>query len=94
MRHASMVAHDPLIVRPEPGPRPDGAVVVPGCGSYHRAMHVRDLSALERVQAQPFDGYSVRPRWALSPEPDRVVACVALLGTMIVSGILLGRPRT
>ncbi|GAA2752692.1 hypothetical protein [Amnibacterium kyonggiense] len=57
-------------------------------------MPVRDLSTLERVQAQPFAGYAVRPRWTLSPDPDRVLACVALLGTMIVSGILLGRPRS
>lgn len=88
-----MVPQRSLIAYSELDPRGVGAVSRERRTSYDPAMPVRDLPALERVQAQPFAGYAVRPRWALSPDPDRVVACVALLGTMIVSGILLGRPR-
>lgn len=56
-------------------------------------MHVRDLPAVERAQAEPFTGYAVHPRWALAPDRGRVAACVLLLGTMVLSGILLGTPR-
>jgi len=93
MRHAHMVAHRSLTVRSEVPAGWEGFEAAPDSGSYHRAMPVRDLPTLERVQAQPFAGYAIRPRWAFAPDVDRVVACVALLVTMVISGIVLGSPR-
>jgi hypothetical protein len=57
-------------------------------------MPVRDAAALEAAELLPFAGYARRrPRPVLSPDTDRVAACVALLATMVISGIALGTPR-
>lgn len=39
-----------------------------------------------------FNGYSRRPNRLPAPFVDRIVACFVLLGTMVLSGIVLGTP--
>ncbi len=58
---------------------------------YTAAMPIRDLQLLTATLRTPFTGYA-RPRRQLGPALERPLACVALLSTMVVAGILLGSP--
>ncbi|MFD1720469.1 hypothetical protein [Amnibacterium endophyticum] len=53
-------------------------------------MDVRDPRLVASVQARPFDGYAQRAVVPQGSVLQRVVACVALLATMVLSGMLLG----
>lgn len=55
-------------------------------------MEVRDQHLLREVTARPFGGYARHDGVVLHPAADRLLACVALLATMVLSGILLGSP--
>jgi hypothetical protein len=81
------------MIRREVHPRIHGALDGPGAGSYRAPMTVRDLRTVQRVEALPFSGYARRRGLPYAPDVDRVVACVALLAAMVVSGIALGSPR-
>lgn len=56
-------------------------------------MDVRDRDLVDAVAARPFGGYAERPALVQGGLSERVAALVALLVTMVVSGILLGSPR-
>lgn len=55
-------------------------------------MDVRDQRLLQEVAARPFGGYARHDGAIVNATADRVLALVALLGAMLVSGVLLGSP--
>lgn len=57
-------------------------------------MSIRDARTLHAVLEMPFEGYSRQETAAIAPDFGRIVALIAVLGTMVVSGILLGRERS
>ena len=56
-------------------------------------MAVRDARVLEAAAALPFDGYARRSRWVLAPDLERIVGCIVVVVTMVLSGVALGTPR-